>query len=104
MVYDCMDDEVAMRMDRDNTKLVDQLVLKNEYVRNKKILLKRADFVFFSSQYLYIKFKQQCNGKAMLVRNGFQQSAIHYMEKKAEMKRRKAFDFRIIYRYNTFSI
>ncbi len=89
MVYDCMDDEVAMRMDRDNTKLVDQLVLKNEYVRNKKILLKRADFVFFSSQYLYIKFKQQCNGKAMLVRNGFQQSAIHYMEKKAEMKRRQ---------------
>ena len=77
-IYDCMDDEVAMRMDAENNRLVDKLVLRNEYVRNKKRLLEQAEYIFFSSQYLYTKFKPQSKGEMALVRNGYQQRELHY--------------------------
>lgn len=88
-IYDCMDDEVAMRMEMQKHSLTDRLVLKNEYVRNKKRLLEEAEYVLFSSQYLYSKFKTRCKGEPALVRNGYQQRDIHYEWKERKRIRRQ---------------
>lgn len=86
VVYDCMDDEVAMRAERENARLIDRVVLKYDYIKSKEFLLKRADYVFFSSQFLYKKFKKQCAGEATLVRNGYQQRDLHYDTNRANKK------------------
>lgn len=79
IVYDCMDDHIALCNDK---------IIKKEIKKNESQLIKKADVIFASSQFLKEKMeKMGGNEKINLCRNGFDYKIIQE-PKKAEKKNR----------------
>lgn len=68
VVYDCMDDHVAMAHGDEKANLL----------HREKKLIDRADIIFVSSNYLMNKI---CSNKTILVRNGYKQGNLHPVSK-----------------------